>query len=460
MRETPLFPGGSLGEGQLVFMAGFHLGVPLSICMPSKDRGDAYTFFRNTGDRSKSAARGWDGISAILLSKFKLNDIKFEICGEEYAPSISFPLGKPLLLRYRNFNRIFQWRDLSGFASDDLIWVCPSGVVLIMGRLHVPRDTSHSIRDRFDDVIDSQMPQLTYVFSEVAEIILSAYPVDFLASVRCSEAGIKKCRKAIEFRNEHLDLGLGSTPAWEHLSQVEKDFLEDVLIDIYYIDFLLDSDELQHSSLQVRYIDSSIHVNRPQYLLIIAIVYSSFVGLLAFQRFLGEKVNLLHGELFREKRVYNHISAEIKLLGAICLEFIDESEPTRIHLMRSFMECVEECWRAYRMYELTDQVRRQITTLDKMAEWIDQRNKEERNLRIAVAAVILALISITAVAAQLVSTIDVTNQLGRQSRIGWIVLGFCIGMACTTSIYCLPLSKYFQAIRRFFGKADSVNRMD
>ena len=58
-----------------------------------------------------------------------------------------------------------------------------------------------------------------------------------------------------------------------------------------------------------------------------------------------------------------------------------------------------------------------LSCSNKMVEWIDQQAKEDRNLRIGIAAVVLALISIVAVAAQLISTLDVSNQIGWQDRL-------------------------------------------
>jgi uncharacterized Tic20 family protein len=104
------------------------------------------------------------------------------------------------------------------------------------------------------------------------------------------------------------------------------------------------------------------------------------------------------------------------------------------------------------MFELSDQVRRQISTLDKMVEWIDQQAKEDRNLRIGIAAIVLALISIVAVAAQLISTLDVSNQIGWQDRLLFILLGFILGIACTVAIVYFPVAKLSPSFKRLFLK--------
>jgi len=450
MSETPLFFDDFPGKAQLIFLAGFHIGIPISIFDHShKPFGESLDSRHSNSDISNCYTRP-NTASSNLISKFKQN-CNFAIIEEEYAPSVGFPLGKPLILHYRNFSNVFKWKGLSNYPSDNLIWICPSGVVLVMGRVLVPSNLQYETREIFDNIVDSQMPQLTLVFSEVAEVILQAYSPEILDSVRCCHTDIKKSRSAIDFRLKHPDLANGSEEEWEKLAVDEKEFLEDVLIDIYYMDFCLKPECFCKNDLKITYIDASVssrYINKPQYLLIIAIAYSSFVGLLAFQKFLSEKVRMLHSKILRGSKTNDAISAELKLLGAFCLEFMDESEPTRIHLMGHYMECVAECWKEYRLYELSDQVRRQISTLDKMIEWVDQRAKEDRNLRIGIAAVVLALISILAVAAQLISTLDVSNQFGGQERLLLILIGFIMGIVFTVAIVFFPLAKLTQFFRR------------
>jgi len=71
-----------------------------------------------------------------------------------------------------------------------------------MGRVLVPNGSEYVIREQFDDIGDSQVPQLTYVLSEVAEIILGAFNPQTIDSVRCCHTDIKKSLGAIEFRKK------------------------------------------------------------------------------------------------------------------------------------------------------------------------------------------------------------------------------------------------------------------
>ena len=86
-----------------------------------------------------------------------------------------------------------------------------------------------------------------------------------------------------------------------------------------------------------------------------------------------------------------------------------------------------------------------------MFDWVEEVKKEVRNFKIGLAAVLLALISITAVAAQLVSTIDVNSQLGVGERILFIFIGFTIGILSTLGIYMLPI-KWYARLKRINWK--------
>jgi uncharacterized Tic20 family protein len=105
------------------------------------------------------------------------------------------------------------------------------------------------------------------------------------------------------------------------------------------------------------------------------------------------------------------------------------------------MTRIEECWREFRLDRLANQVEGQLRTLEQMFDWIDESEKENRNFKIGLAAIILALISVSAVAAQLVSTIDFANTVDSDIRILLIALGFCLGLGCAFVIYLLPRRK-------------------
>jgi NADH:ubiquinone oxidoreductase subunit 4 (subunit M) len=99
------------------------------------------------------------------------------------------------------------------------------------------------------------------------------------------------------------------------------------------------------------------------------------------------------------------------------------------------------------MHQLVNQVNDQLMTFEKMFDWIDEISKEARNFKIGISAVLLALISIMAVIAQLVSTIDINYQLDEKNRFVLILCGFVIGVLCTLAIYMLPITKRYTKLK-------------
>jgi hypothetical protein len=97
MIETSLFFRDVADEAQLIFLAGFHMGIPVSIiddlCKPLGES----TTYRYCSDNAFVFSPGHDTISSDLNCKFQESG-KFDIILQEYAPSVTFPLGKPLII--------------------------------------------------------------------------------------------------------------------------------------------------------------------------------------------------------------------------------------------------------------------------------------------------------------------------------------------------------------------------
>lgn len=93
------------------------------------------------------------------------------------------------------------------------------------------------------------------------------------------------------------------------------------------------------------------------------------------------------------------------------------------------------------MHNLVTTINDQINTLDAMISAIEARNEDVRNFRIGLAALLISVISITAVVSDLINTIDINLQLDIFSRIRFIFIGFAIGSILVSLIYFFPLIK-------------------
>jgi len=233
----------------------------------------------------------------------------------------------------------------------------------------------------------------------------------------------------------------------------------DILKDVYYISFTPTENKTKHhidyaASCNIGYVDTQIESFDKNYLHVISIAYSSFSGFLWIQRFLNEKSLLLQEELEKGralKKKIKKISDDLKLFRIFCLQFINESAPINIRLTRPYMECLEKCWEEYRMHNLTKYIDGQLETLDKMFNWIEENLKEEWNSKVVLIAFLISLISITAVVAQLISTVDFDNQiLDKPDRVLSILLGFLSGIFITTGIFISS------SIKRFFKKGNPM----
>lgn len=437
-----IFPNNDAGKHSLIFMAGFHLGIPLAICQTRK-------------------STGWAQISEELSERFSSTSSLFEVVSINYEPTTNFPLGKPLAIRFLNFLDVLDLQQLLQNAGvslpanecklDNLIWVCPSGVVLIMGKMSYDRNNFISLC-QFDKVMQDHYAELAYIFTVVAEVIIAAFPNEILSSSLCCAIDVEKCRKGIDFRRGIPDSGMiscSSVARWLQSNGEARALYDDILVDVYYIDSLARE---QGEKLRIDYFDTSIESSDPLYLLIIGIAFSSFIGLLWLQKHLGEQSRIVQRGLIGTSPLREGISFELKLLRIFCLRFINESSPISIRLTRAYVMCLEECWKQFRMHTLIDQVNDQLATLENMFDWIDEIYRETRNIKIGLAAVLLALISVAAVAAQLVSTIDVNSQLGVEERILLIFTGFVIGILSTFGIYMLPVSRWRTRLGALRGK--------
>lgn len=417
------------GKHTLVFIAGFHLGIPLAICQTPK-------------------SIGWAEISKELSESFSNHSTRFDVVSANYEPETKFPLGKPIIIRHLNFFDMFnlpEFLQQEGFSFstdryklDNMIWICPSGAILVMGKISFDINDSINLFQFENNIVENHYAELAYIFTEVAEVIINIFPMELLSSSLCCSSDVEKCKKGIDLRKKSPSTRIAYMSLLQD-NQVRA-LYDDILIDVYYIDFFIHENE---GKIRVGYVDSLIQSSDPSYLFIISIAYSSFVGLLWLQKHLGEQSVILQQALTGMSPLREKTSSELKLFRIFCLQFINESSPISIRLTRKYMECLEDCWKQYRMHKLVDQVNSQLVTLEKMFEWIEEVRKEIRNYKIGLAAVLLAIISITAVSAQLVSTIDVNSLLGVNERIFLILIGFIIGILSTIVIYMLPISKLY-----------------
>jgi hypothetical protein len=428
--------------GESVFcLVGFHLGIPLASCQTAR-------------------SVGWDEIRQELAETLVSRRDQFEASSFDHEAETRFPLGRPIAIRYRPFFQVF---NLAGFLSqkqllppwsecnlDHLIWICPSGVVMLMIRMCVS-DASVDVDLLNQEIMRQHYAELSYIFTEIAEVVDALLPETVLQSALCSVDAIAAQQACIALRKSHSpmiasDMSAGEAVVFEFFEHdpAARTQFEEILLDVYYIKMTVQQDV---ETMSIGYFKSEISSTNRQFPFIISSVYSSFVGFLWIMRHLGEQALTLQRALIGALPFSRGVASELKLYRIFCLRLINESRPMSIRLTTEYMSCMEAFWTASRVNLLVDQISEQIETLDAMLDWAEAAHKEARNMKIGLVAIFLALLSTTAVAAQIVSTVDVSAQLGMHWRILSILIGFSLGVLSTIGIYLLPVGEWVVRFR-------------
>lgn len=179
-------------EYSLTFIAGFHLGIPLAICQTRE-------------------STGWIEVRKELSESFSKESAPFELLSVDYEPETNFPLGKPVTIRFLKFFEVFNFKQFlqdeglllppNQYKFDSLIWICPSGVVLVIGRIYCYQNRCISL-SQFENIVEKHYAELAYVFTEVAKVILSLLPEDLSSISFCCTSDIQKCKNALDIRKE------------------------------------------------------------------------------------------------------------------------------------------------------------------------------------------------------------------------------------------------------------------
>jgi len=432
------------GKHSHLFLSAFRLGIPLAICQTAK-------------------AQSWKELREELSTRINDESKHFEVVSDKYDLrtdidktlsrryiETKFPLGDPLTLRLptKEFFNIFNLPKYiadkkfaisdSEYSFDNLIWVCSSGVVLIMGKISF--DVENLITsNEWEEIIEKHYAELSYIFLEVAQIILKTIPSQISESSLACQSDIETCKNGIHYLKKISDImgdGTFDLDNFFYRNEEVRDIFIDILIDVYYIEFFF-SNKPADIKFRINYDASSIISSYPHYALILSIVYSSFPGFLGIIGHLRERSQFIH-EKFGSKFKMDEMITELKMFRIFCLRFINESAPISIRLTREYMEKAEDFWKQGRLHELKEQVDEQLTTIETTLDWIDGIKKEARNFKIGFAAIFIAIISLASVAAQLISTIDYQNYIDANLRICLITLGVVIGIIIGVLIYEWP----------------------
>jgi len=442
VRRMSFFQNLTTKKKSFLFLGSFNLGIPLTMCQTDK----SYT---------------WDALKVELLEKFTAIP-KFKVILDKFIPTIDyhhdllesysetkFPLGEPIILLYNEFLKIFDLPKslenigiiIPDIKFDHLIWICRTGIVLIIGKISFDIENAINLSQWNDDIVEKHYEELSFIFLEVARVIFDSLPEQIQYSSFARQSDIENYKKAVCYLNKYKysNNNLNLSTFIDDNKEV-KSLFNDILIDVYYIEFIFSKKEKNY---KIDYVNSSITDSDPSYVYCLCVAYSSFPCFVWITRHLSEQSTILHESFIGTLKLYDNLLVEIKLFRIFCLKFINESSPISIRLTREYMELIEIFWDVSRLHKLRDQINDQLTTIETILEWIDNNKKELRNFKIGLAATLIALVSLTSVVASLISTIDFTKQITAALRIWYIITGFLIGFICSIIIYLLPVSQLY-----------------
>lgn len=416
----------------MLFIAGFQLGIPLALCKT-----------KNGG--------GWPTIREALTKKFCSLEKDYYVIEEVFdefpdadilakvEPETNMPLDWPLRIEYIHFLKNFPVKtfcqnEKNNFSHESLtlkseIWICPTGIVLIIGRISSPcKDVSHF--NELSDIIEDHYAELSYIYIQVASCILSCIKENKIKKVSHIHNDIKLLEKFID-QNEIINLNNEFI-----YSETNKKFLESIIDDIYYIEFI---PNLKNKN-RIEYTDATIY-NNIYTSIYIVISYYSFLNLRWLTKHLTHQTKILQESMSNPSRSTgkNIINIqEMKSFRVFCLRLLNEIRPMSIRLKREYMEAMESFWEGSRMEKDVDLINSQLATIENIFEWIDATKKQIRDFKLTLGAIVLTIISISAVVAQLISTIDFNSEIDKNLRIILISGGSSFVALIILLIYIIP----------------------
>jgi len=413
----------------LAFFAGFHLSLPLTLV-------------------NKQNLGGWKLTKEKIFNGFLQHD-DYSVIDNNLNLEFINPLGQVLLIKYKKFYEIFQFHkylkenlidfDENDISFDDSIWIDPAGVVLVTMNFSWKTNCNNGFNlDLFREILGEHYVELSYIFIEIAKVVFSSLCIvpsekTLYNNQECIYVNQALINQKNDFKNSHAPYAIEKIYNSEELTNC----YENILIDVYFIEYLNSEKE---KLVRIDYRDSTIiNYRDPDALLAICINYISFINLIWLRKMLNTwALEIQNKDLYfyiKNKRT----ASDLRILQVYTLQFINQSTPTSVCLIRSYVLIMEECWKEFRMYQLVDNISNQLETLETVITAIESNLDEIRNYRVGLAALFIGLLSIMAVTSELINTIDLNLELDVVNRIRFIFLGFVIGAFLVTTIYFFPL---------------------
>lgn len=338
-----------------VVVAPFHLGFPLDLC-------------RTNGNDLCHA----EGMTVFQEVKNTLSNSRFLHIDEHqlfYDNDISVPMGRPLVFKDT------EWNICNDTKSYIILF--PTGLYLVTVLY-------------FDN---STLQELEYFHENDNSHDHSSY------------GSLEESGKA--FGNALYEWSNNKSHSLSPLFKIDN-YVS--LIDAYYIRI---ESGTQNGGEKIEYVNAIILREHAAALLY---TYASYYSILWLHKALCRQVGDLKVRLLGRQPTPKGMVENLKAMNLHIRRLIAETNPFSIRITHHYVAALRRFRQAYDMEALEAAVQSQSELLEDAVAWLDAQAKERFNNSIGLAAFFLSLVSITAVNAQLISTLDFSNKYDTFSR--------------------------------------------
>lgn len=395
-------------NSSMLFIAGFQLGFPLALSKINKNAG--WAPIRDALSEEFCASADFRVIPENASDKSDETD-NTDIM-EKIRPETNIPLGWPLRIEYLHFAKIFSINEFCEKRKNSIhtkwdlkseIWICPTGIVLLVGRIcHIDKQKSIPFKE-LSDIIEEQYAELSYIYTIVASIILNIIEEKKIKKILCRKDDLELLKDCISLLGDPKNVTQEFNYEKIIYQAKNRKLLDKILVDVYYIE----SNPKEVGKNRIEYVDSTIF-NDFLIPIYIVISYSSFLNMRWLTRHLTEQTKILHENILNiSSKKYNVAKLyEIKSFRVFCLRLLNEMRPMSIRLKREYMEAMETFWEGSRMGKDVELISNQLEAIENIFEWINATEKQIFENKLNKIVVIITVCSVLAVVAQLISTID------------------------------------------------------
>lgn len=356
--------------------------------------------------------------------------------------TLNFPFGLPILLTCNDFNRHF---DLKSFfincpkapcqisSWNHKIYIYPTGIVLIEIEMYM-QDGKFNL-DLDEDLflpIENHYPELTNVFLRIWRIIEESIPKHFFSSFLCSSNHVQKVKRFIAEPDnpKKRELALDAYYTFVHESNTDN-------WNEWDVGYVYSSSYFYGQDPKMDKYDGFPGADEPLMADVIRLGYSMFPAMFYYDDCLDEKLDILRSSLFNKVRTSRQDLIDLKKFHIFSQQFATKTLPVKITLDKDFVNALEAFREEYEFNTMTNCLNSQLKLVEEYFQWFEVKQKEKNASKINFLALFFSVISLAAVTAQVIGTVDFKELIDVPQRAGLILASLILGVLCTIVLYQL-----------------------